>query len=165
MSNQSIEETDINEGLRAKGFFRLNIVDADGSVAGDSGWVRNAIQDSAYTNFLIKCVYSTASTGVTHIALGTSTQTQAATAQTLGGEVMSSTQRTTYSYATSSNSRSIALTATFASGFVSGAGSTLANIGLFNSSSGGTMFAHNTYTGSACASNQAVNVTYTISFT
>jgi hypothetical protein len=40
----------------------------------------------------------------------------------------------------------------------------ISNIGLFNSSSTGTLFAGNTYASSSCASNQAVNITYDITF-
>jgi hypothetical protein len=49
------------------------------------------------------------------------------------------------------------------SSFVSGAGSVLGGVALFASSGGGgQVFCGNTFAGSACASNQAVNVTYQI---
>ena len=41
----------------------------------------------------------------------------------------------------------------------------ISNIGLFATSSGGTLFAGNTFASSSCATNQDVNCTYVISFT
>jgi hypothetical protein len=66
----------------------------------------------------------------------------------------------------SSGSTALRCTGTFASGdsFVT-ATESISNIGLFQSSTGGTIFAGNTYASSTCATNQAVNYTYDITLT
>jgi hypothetical protein len=164
-----MSENTATEGLKVRGFFRINIVNnEDGSIAGDSGWVENQIQDLGYNKYLAGALmnWAASSLNVGYVALGTGTLNASADA-TLHGEITGSTKRQAVTTATSSNSKAAVFTATFATSnsFLTGAGSTLANIGLFNSSTAGTMFACNTYTGSACASNQAVNVTYQINFT
>jgi hypothetical protein len=66
----------------------------------------------------------------------------------------------------SSGSTALRCTGTFASGdsFVT-AVENISNIGLFRSSTGGTIFAGNTYDSSSCATNQNVNYTYDLTFT
>jgi hypothetical protein len=98
------------------------------------------------------------------VALGTGTA-PGASATTLNGE-LGEAVRKAVTAATSSTSKALQLTATFASAdsFVT-ASRNISNIGLFNSSAAGTLFAGNTFTSSAVATNQAVNVTYTVSFT
>jgi hypothetical protein len=66
----------------------------------------------------------------------------------------------------SSGSTALRCTGTFASSdsFVTAVES-ISNIGLFRSSTGGTIFAGNTYDSSSCATNQNVNYTYDITFT
>ena len=66
----------------------------------------------------------------------------------------------------SSGSTALRAVGTFGSGdsFVT-ATEDIGEIGMFISSTGGTMFAGNTYATSSCASNQNVNYTYDITFT
>lgn len=153
-----------------KGFSRVQITEdlPDGSVkvVGDSGWVGpNQITNDGFLNFLVKQLGGSAGTGnITHIALGTGT-VPAASATTLNGEISGSTKRKSATF-TSVASTTAQFTATFGStdNFLAGA-SNLSNIGLFNHSSLGTLFAGNTYASSSCNTNQNVNVTYQIRFT
>lgn len=154
-------------GLKAKGFFRINLVNEDGTLAGDSGWKPNVIPSAGLQNFLVGAMAANANSAqVSYMAIGTG-GAPASDATALPGEVMSSTQRVTVSKTYSSRTNSTQsgtqyFYATFAAGFITGAGSNISNVGLFNSSSGGSFFAGNTYASSACASNQAVNATYQI---
>jgi hypothetical protein len=157
----------ISEGFKVKGVFRIHIVNEDGSLAGDSGWMENTVTCAGLQYYLAGAAFGNAgSLQVSYMALGSGT-TCGTNDTTLNGEVMASTSRTTISKTFSSKSTSNGSAtqwcyATFPAGFITGAGSNLSNVGLFNSSNSGTLFAGNTYTSSACASNQAVNVTYQI---
>lgn len=146
-----------------RGFYRLHIMNEDGSLAGDSGWHENQVTEEGFRNFLCRLLGAIAnSSQVTHVALGSGTVPGAADT-TLQGEVV---KRASVTAATSSSSKAVTFTATFSSGdsFVTNT-QNISNIGLFGTSSGGTLFAGNTYASSSCATNQNVNVTYTISFT
>ena len=155
------------EGLRMRGFYRLQITDPDGSIAGDSGWHENQIVNLGVNDYLCQLLGDMAgSHQITHAALGTGTAPGAA-ATGLDGELDQTSSRAAVTAATSSTSMKVQFTATFASvsSFVSDT-MTLSNIGLFYLSdvTAGTLFAGNTYATSTCATNQAVNVTYDIDF-
>ena len=149
------------ESLNVKGMFRVQI-DDEGKIVGDSGWVPNQITNLGFNKYL--CFALASSNGSlypSHVGLGTGT-VPGATATSLDGEITDSV-RTTVTAATSSTSKVVQYTATFASSWFT-ASHDIANIGLFNSNASGTLFAGNTYSSSNVATNQAVNITYTISF-
>lgn len=146
-----------------KGMFRLKITE-EGKVVGDSGWRRNVVTNLGFNEYLVSALGSiSGSKYVSHLAIGTG-GAPAATDTTLAGE---QSVRKAVTAATSSGSKTVRFTGTFASAdsFVT-ASKNISNIGLFNTSTaaGGTLFAGNTYTSSACATNQNVNVTYDIIF-
>jgi len=150
-----------------KGFYRLQIENQDGSIAGDSGWHENVVVNLGFNQYL--CLSLLGNAGgkeVTHVALGTGTEPAVANT-TLQNELTEVSSRAAVTTATSNTSKRARFTATFvsASSFVSTTMS-LKNIGLFNTSTRttGTIFAGNTYATSTCATNQAVNVTYDIDF-
>jgi hypothetical protein len=149
------------DGIKVKGAFRLQIVEGD-KIVGDSGWHENQITNLGFNQYLVSALGGiSGSKQVSYIALGTGGAPNA-TDTTLAGEVQ---QRASLTAATSSTSKSLQCTATFNSSnsFVT-ATANLSNIGLFNTSSGGTLFAGNTFSSSSCATNQNVNVSYTVSF-
>lgn len=149
------------EGLKVKGTYRLQITE-DGKVVGDSGWNENQIVNLGFNDYLVKSLGSiSGSKYITHMALGSGTA-PGATATSLNGEVE---VRASVTAASSSSSKTLRLTATFSSSdsFVTNT-QNLSNVGLFNTSSGGTLFAGNTYASSSCATNQNVNATYDITF-
>ena len=161
------------DGLRAKGFFRLHIHedgDPNGPVVGDTGWRENQIQNLGYASYLVGNLIGASSLGsINAIGIGTGGLANV-TDVTLAGEVLKRATGTNFSIATpATNSKTAIFYGSFNTNqsFLTGAGSTISNIGLFNSTAtgAGQMFANNTYTGSACASNQAVTVTYQITFT
>ena len=151
----------MKDGLKIKGMFRVQL-NEDGKVVGDSGWKTNLITNDGFNDYLCKALGAVSgSKQISHLALGTGS-TPAATDTTLSGEVQ---KRQAVTAATSSSSKTIRFTGTFSSAnsFVT-ATANISNIGLFNSSSTGTLFAGNTFASSAVATNQNVNATYDIIF-
>ncbi len=152
------------DGIVTKGFYRLNIVNPDGSVAGDTGWKQNQIVNNGYQQFLMYLLAGSAgSIRPSHAALGTGT-IPASAATSLAGELTEATGRCALTTGTS-GSKTVNYTFTLASGVIAAA-STINNVGLFSGSTqaGGTLMAGNTYATSSLATNQAVNGTYAISF-
>lgn len=159
-----IEEKEIGDLIRAKGFFRLKTVNPDGSVDGDTGWRQNQIVNNGYNFFLqFLLAGSAGSLRPSHAAIGTGTVPGSA-ATTLPGELTEAAARCSLTTGTS-GSKTVVYTFTLASGIIS-AQSTIQNVGLFSGSTagGGTMMAGNTYATSALATNQAINGTYNIVF-
>jgi hypothetical protein len=153
------------EGVKVRGFFRVQI-EENGKVIGDTGekLIPNTVVNLGFQDYLCKLLAGSAgSKTISHVALGTGTA-PGATDTSLNGEIMSSTQRKTVSPSITS-SKTLQFTAAFASSdsFVTAA-VTLQNIGLFNTSTAGTLFSGNTYTTSQLNTNQNVNCTYQIRF-
>ncbi len=156
--------TKAKDKVRARGFFRLNVVNPDGSIEQDSGYVENQIVNTGYQDFLMYLLAGSAgSLRPSHAALGTGT-VPASNATTLAGELTETTARMALTTGTS-GSKTVQYTFTLNSGVIAAA-STIQNVGLFTGSTqaGGTMFAGNTYATSSLATNQAVNGTYNIAF-
>jgi len=155
-----------------KGMFRVQLTE-DGRLVGDSGWKNNQITNDGFNSYLVNQL-GTSLTGskISHVALGTG-GAPASNATTLTGEVVTngsgSVVRAAVTAATSSSSKTLRNTATFSSAnsFIT-ASANISNIGLFGVSgpttASGTLFAGNTYTSSALATNQNVNITYDIIF-
>lgn len=150
----------MKDSVKVKGCYRLQITE-DGKVVGDSGWRTNQITNLGFKNFLAGTLGGiSGSSQVTHAALGTG-GAPASNATSLTGEVEKRKAIT----AASNGSTSARFTATFGSSdsFVTNT-QNISNIGLFATSSSGTLFAGNTYASSSVATNQNVNVTYDINF-
>lgn len=164
MSKRNNNEMPVAEGIQTKGFYRLNVVNPDGSVAGDTGWKENQIVNVGYQDFLMYLLAGSAgSLRPSHAALGTGT-VPASNATVLAGELTETAGRCSLTTGTA-GSKTVNYTFTLASGVIAAA-STIQNIGLFSGSTqaGGTMMAGNTYATSSLATNQAVNGTYAIAF-
>ncbi len=154
------------DGIKIRGFYRVQLTAPDDptQIVGDSGWKENLVVNLGFNQYLVQSL-GTGLTGkkVSHMAIGTGGAPSAADT-TLAGE---QSVRAAITAATSSGSKTLRCTATFDStaSFVT-ASKNISNIGLFNTStaSGDTIFAGNTYTSSACATNQNVNATYDIIF-
>ncbi len=149
--------------IKIRGMFHVQ-VDDNGKIVGDSGWMKNQVTNLGFNQYLVSALGSiSGSKYVSHMAVGTG-GAPAASDTTLSGE---QAVREAVTAATSSGSKTVRFTATFASAdsFVT-ATKNLSNIGLFNTSTaaGGTLFAGNTYASSAVATNQNLNATYDIIF-
>jgi hypothetical protein len=149
------------------GFSRVQIVNDDGSLYGDSGYVGpNNVVDLGFNHYLVSALGSIAgSKYITHAALGTGTQPGNANTDLQGELVGTGVSRAAITAATSNTSKTLRCTATFSSAnsFTTGT-SNISNIGLFNTNAGGSLFCGNTFASSSCATNQNVNVTYDIVF-
>lgn len=148
------------EGIRVRGFFRVQIEDEQDGIVGDSGWQENVITNLGFLNVVNQLGTSLTGSKHSHLALG-SGGAPATNATTLGGEVEVRAALT----AASSGSTALQMTATFASAasFVTNT-QNISNIGVFGTNTGGTLLSGNTYASSSCATNQAVNCTYTWTF-
>ncbi len=148
------------DAVGIKGSFRLQITE-DGQVVGDSGWWTNQITNEGFRAMIRAVSGISGSSQISHLALG-SGGAPAASDTTLAGEVV---KRAAVTAATSSTSKAVQFTGTFSSSnsFVTNT-QNISNIGLFATSSSGTLFAGNTFASSSCATNQDVNVTYVLSW-
>ena len=159
-----------SEGVKVHGFFRAQITEnKDGkmTVVGDSGWNKNQVTNLGFDQYLCQTLAgASGSKTVSHVALGTGTIPNAADTALNAELNHTSNDRKTLSTSTVA-SKTIQFTAAFNSSdsFLT-ASANISNIGLFNVSSvtAGTMFAGQTYSSSAVATNQNVNVTYQIRF-
>ena len=154
------------DGLRARGFFKLQIKDADGKVAGDSGWKENQIVNLGFQDYLCQGLAGMAGTkNISHAILGTGTA-PGATATALAGEITDVAAARAAVTPTTIASKTIQFAFTIASNVYTEA-KTIQNVGLINHSStsqAGTIFAGNTYATSALATNQSVNGSYQIRY-
>ena len=154
------------DGLRARGFFKLQIKDSDGKVAGDSGWKENQIVNLGFQDYLCQGIAGMAgSKTISHAMLGTGTAPGAA-ATALAGEITDVAAARAAVTPTTIASKTIQFAFTIASNVYTEA-KTIQNVGLINHSStsqAGTIFAGNTYATSALATNQSVNGSYQIRY-
>lgn len=158
----------MESGMRLRGFSRLRIVDDDGTIAGDSGWNENTVTNLGKLHYIVRALASSAgSKYLSYAALGEGTEPGAADTA-LESEVVGTqgSQIRDAMSMESSGSTALRCTGTFASGdsFVT-AQESIKNIGLFQSSTGGTIFAGNSFASSSCDTNQNVNYTYDITLT
>ena|SRR3990167_8420213 len=155
-------------GLMLRGFYRVQIAEDDGEIVGDSGLLENQITNLGVLQYLVNTLGAIAgSKQITHVVLGTG-GAPASNDTALAGECVGTSSGGRQAVtAASSGSTAVQFTGTFSSAnsFVTQT-QNISNIGLFNTSSftTGTLFAGNTYASSSCATNQNVNITYTITF-
>lgn len=150
------------QSIGVRGMFHIHLREQDGELVGDSGWMENQVVNLGFNHYLVSTLGAIGGSKViTHMGLGTGTQPGAAGTD-LEGET---DKRTSVTAATSSGSKTLRLTATFGSSdsFVT-ATRNLSNVGLFNTSAAGSLFAGNTFASSSCATNQQVEATYDIVF-
>lgn len=151
-------------GLR--GFYRVKIgedlPDGGKKIIGDSGWMENMVVNLGVQNYILRWLCSvdtTAQIRISHVGLGTG-NAPASNDTSLSGETGA---RKTVSPSIVSN-RTGQFTAEWASGDHPGGTPALKNAGLFNTSSGGTIFSGATFAISTWQSNQGVSVTYQVQF-
>jgi len=150
-----------SDGLKVKGFFRVQLTEDGLGVVGDSGWQENQITNLGIRQYLVGWLTSGTGKAVTHMALGTG-GVPASDATVLAGENFHrSTNATTNSRAAVSTSVVASGTAQFTAAFASAnsfltASADISNIGLFETyltslANAGTLFAGNTFASSTCA--------------
>jgi len=155
---EKMNKKKMKDGIKVQGFFRIQLGKC-GKVVGDSGWQKNTVVNLGFQDYICKSIGALAGSKiVSHMQLGTGTEPDA-TDTSLQGEtrarkttsnsvVSSKTLRSTASWSSSDNTANV----------------TLQNIGLFNTSAGGTLACGNTYATSQWQSNQDVSATYELRF-
>lgn len=160
----SRKKAGVKDAVRAQGFFRINIMEG-GKVVGDSGWRKNQVVNLGFDQYLCQTLAGMAgSKTISHAALGTGTA-PGASATTLDGEFTDAAGCRCAVTPTTIASKTVQFAFTLNSNVITAA-KTIQNVGLFNTSTTttGTIFAGNTYTTSALATNQSVNGSYQIRF-
>lgn len=153
-----------SENVPARGFFRLQITE-DNKVVNDSGWRQNTVVNLGFDQYLCQTLAGMGgSKTVSYAALGTGTA-PGATDTSLNGEITDVAGMRMAVTPTTIASKTVQFAFTLASSVITAA-KTIQNVGLFNTSttSAGTIFAGNTYTTSALATNQVVQASYQIRF-
>lgn len=153
-----------SDGIRAKGFFRLQVVEGD-KVVSDSGWNQNTVVNLGFQDYLAATLGAVAgSKQITYAVLGTGTA-PGATDTSLNGEITDASNMRCAVTPTTIASKTVQFAFTLNSNIITAA-KTIQNVGLINTSTTnvGTIFAGNTYTTSALATNQSVNGSYQIRF-
>ena len=146
-----------------KGFFRIQLTESKGGkeeIVGDSGWKENQVTNLGIQDYLVDALLgNSGNKAVTHMALGTGTAPGAAGTD-LQGEITHAVDSRKAVSTSIIASKTAQFTAAFnsAASFVTAA-LNIQNVGLFETSttSGGTIFAGNTYASSSLATNQNVN--------
>lgn len=151
----------MQEGLKIRGFLRIRIGEdmpnGQKKIVGDSGWVENQIVNLGWKDYIFGLMAADAgSRRVARAILGTG-GVPASNATAIPGE----TARSTTIDVATSGSFSLRFTTNFPSGADKG---TIDVAGLiYDTASAGTILCGKDFTGSACASNQAVSLTYMLS--
>ena len=155
-----------SDGMKVRGFFRVQITEDGKGVIGDSGWRENQVTNLGIRQYIVDWLCSGAGKSVTHMALGTG-GAPASDATSITGELTHGANGRAAVSSSIVASGTAQFTAQFASSnsFVT-ASADISCIGLYNTSTtdGGTLFAGNTFASSTCATNQSVNATYQIRF-
>jgi len=150
--------------IKVHGFSRVRLGHRDKKgklfIDGDSGWCGpNQVVNLGFQDYLCALLGAVGgSKQISHMALGTGTAPGVADTS-LQGE----TKRLTCGNATVA-SKTMRSTQNFASGDHPSGTPALRNIGLFNTSSGGTLMCGNTFATSSWQSNQGVSCTYELRF-
>jgi hypothetical protein len=162
----SEEKTHPESNIKVRGFWRLQIVDEDGTIAGDSGIVKNLVTRHGFQHMLLNTGTSLTGTKYSHVNVGTG-GAPLTNATSLTGEVDGTGGTnlrqvpTASTLAGSVTLRNLA-TMSSANSFISSASENISNVGIFNHSDGASLCAGAAFASSACASNQNVNITYDI---
>jgi hypothetical protein len=154
------------DGIKARGFFRLQIGEQDGRVSSDTGWRKNQITNDGFNQYLTMVMAASADSKVISYAmLGTGTAPGAA-ATSLDGEITDVATARAAVTPTTIASKTVQFAFTLASSVYTDA-HTIRNVALINHSStatAGTIFCGNTYTTSQLATNQSIYGSYQIRF-
>jgi hypothetical protein len=159
-------------GMKIDGFYRVNIVDPDGTIKGDTGWKHNLIPSAGLTGYITQLFAGSAgSSRVGYMQLGSSQSSLASNASSLVGEYgkslmasLGATQITTRSAST--NGDTVRFLATFVSNsIISTTQQTIACIGLYNTTAANSIMCGGSFASSTLGNSQAINCSYDLVFT
>jgi len=158
--------------LGVNGMFRVNIVNPDGSIAGDSGWKKNVLTNAGLHSFILgRALGNAGSQGANYFVVGSGNTSISTAATSLPGNLTTGSlwvgvTTATTSRAAYSDAATAQYTATFASNTF-GASTTVGCAGLNFTTSGGSstaLLCGATFASSTVATNQAINCTYNLLF-
>lgn len=152
---------DIQDYIRMRGSIRMVLGDLDG----------NKLKEMNFENLLVtvgrswvlgqlESVNMVTSQNISYLAIGSGTQAPTTGDTSLNNEVTRLSIGTFATTGLTQNPPSWQAQVSFATNL---ANTTLAEVGLFNSSSGGTMLAHATFASFVKATSNTLNISYTIS--
>ena len=158
-------------GVAIEGFYRVNIMDKDGRVKGDSGWKKNLITNGGMTAYLLYLFASSAgSTNCKYMMLGSLQSSLATNATSLPGaynmSLAAAIGTTQITSSTQSSGNTVRFLANFVSNsIISATNQTIACIGLFNTTNATAIFCGGSFASSTLGSAQSINCTYDVVFT
>jgi len=169
---RKVKSKEPKTGMAIEGFYRVNIVDPDGTIKGDSGWKHNIIPTAGLTNYISYLFAGSAgSSRVGFMQLGSLVSSLATNDTILAGEynksLMASLGATQYTARTvATNADTVRFLATFVSGsIISATNQTIGCIGLYAATtSTNSVFCGGSFTASTLGSNQAINCSYSVLF-
>lgn len=143
--------------VHVKGMYRVGIYNADGSVAGLSGWRKNTVTQKGSQLYIVGCIGGVgASSQIAAMAVGSNTATPATGDSTLAHEhARASLAPTLVSNGT------LQAVASWASDAFNGQ---VASVALHAGTSGGSMACGAAFTASTKASDQSLSITYQLRF-
>ena len=149
------------EVLKLRGCLRLQMLDLSGVVL-EERLVENLFVTGGRSWILgqLETVNQNTALSISHIALGSVTVAPVSTDSALGGEVLRVAIGT---FVTSTLTVAPPSVSFLASAATNQANTTLAEVGLFNSSAAGTMLARATFASVVKATSNTFNITYTVS--
>jgi hypothetical protein len=146
--------------ISIRGYGRVQLVNKKtGEIEGDSGWHGNDITQIGYQDYLAALLgNTTGSKQISHLAVGTQTDTPASTQTSISGEHGEREAATR----TVTASQTLRVTAQWDTDV--GNGSDLGGIGAYNTSSGGSIMNVLTFASSGKTTDQQLNATIDFAF-
>ncbi len=153
--------------MTAKGFWELEIVNPDGTIAGNSERVKNLVTLLGFQHFCLRLGTALTGTQFSNVNVGegaapaTNATSLPSEVSGVGGVVI----RQVPTASTEAGSKTLRFLATMASvnSFVTAVES-ISNVGIFNHSSAASCVAGAAFASSTVDTNQAVNITYDLVF-
>ncbi len=149
------------EPIKLLGAIRMQMTDLKGNVLLEKSFNNLAVtQGRSWVLGQIESVNIVTSQTISYLAIGSSTVAPTTGDTALGSEVVRNAIGTFVTSSLTQNPPNFSALVSFAT---NQGNTTLAECGLFNSSSGGTMLAHATFSSFVKATSNILNLTYTIS--
>ena len=145
------------EGLKVRGFLRTQIVNKDGSIAGDSGWLKNTVVDAGLIQ--LSNLITAAGNPIGYAGIATQTDAMDVTQVDLVGPENVYEAITASQYGTATSNFTCSFAGTNNSDTIN-----LGAAGLFISNGGGDLFAGQTFASSTMSTAQDFKLTYEIRF-
>lgn len=156
-----MEQQQQYEVLKLRGAIRMVLSNLDGTPILDKSFHNLAVtQGRSWVLGQLESVNIVTSQTISYLAIGSSTVAPTTGDTALNAEVVRNSIGTFVTSTLTQNPPNFSCLVSFAT---NQGNTTLAEVGLFNSSSGGTMLAHATFSSFVKATSNILNITYTIS--